>query len=169
MNSPEEAVVWGRPVMLRIRGRAEYPRGYQTPRSFRGFFEGYTTVDCLPPITTQLLRVLWRLYHSWLLSTNHKPGKAWMCNPCSIPLCKTFVLQSSMTRTHTFRGVFILVEGSQLYDGPSVKEKIFRYFFSPPYFGGENIFKYIFTTIFCWEKIYWNIFSPPNIRWWKNI
>ena len=28
-------------------------------------------------------------------------------------------------------------------------------------FGGENIFKYIFTNVFCWEKIYLNIFSPP--------
>ena len=27
--------------------------------------------------------------------------------------------------------------------------------------GGENIFKYIFTTIFWGEKIYLNIFSPP--------
>ena len=24
------------------------------------------------------------------------------------------------------------------YDGPSVKEKIFKYFFSPPYFGGRK-------------------------------
>ena len=61
------------------------------------------------------------------------------------------------------------------YDGQSVKEKIFRYFFttvfwgekiylnifSPPYFGGENIFKNISTTIFLGEKIYLNIFSPP--------
>ena len=82
--------------------------------------------------------------------------------------------------------------GSSQYDGPSVKEKIFKYFFttllwgekiylnifSPPYFGGrkyikiyfhhrilggKNIFQYIFTTVFCWEKIYFNIFSPPYV------
>ena len=70
-----------------------------------------------------------------------------------------------------------------IYDGPSVKEKIF---FSPPYFffwgggrkyiwiyfhhrifGGENIFKCIFTTVFFSPKntvvkINLNIFSPPK-------
>ena len=47
------------------------------------------------------------------------------------------------------------------YDGPSVKEKIFRYFFHHRILGGGNIFKYIFTTVFWGEKIYLNIFSPP--------
>ena len=47
------------------------------------------------------------------------------------------------------------------YDGSSVKENIFKYFFRHRSLGGENIFKYIFTTVFCWEKIYLNIFSPP--------
>ena len=58
-----------------------------------------------------------------------------------------------------------------------MKEKIFKCF-SPPYFGGrkyiliyfhhrilvfggENIFKFIFTSVFLGEKIYLNIFSPP--------
>ena len=49
----------------------------------------------------------------------------------------------------------------QVYDGPSVKEKIFEYFFHHRILGGENIFKYIFTTVFWGEKIYLNIFSPP--------
>ena len=48
-----------------------------------------------------------------------------------------------------------------VYDGPSVKEKIFKKKIHHRILGGENIFKYIFTTVFCWEKIYLNIFSPP--------
>ena len=38
---------------------------------------------------------------------------------------------------------------SDLYDGPSVKENIFNFFFHHRILGGENIFKYIFTTVFC--------------------
>ena len=37
-------------------------------------------------------------------------------------------------------------------------ENIFRYIFTTVFCWGENIFKYIFTTVFCWEKIYLNIF-----------
>ena len=54
-----------------------------------------------------------------------------------------------------------LTSFSVIYDGPSVKEKIFKYFFHHRILGGENIFKYIFTTVFWGEKIYLNIFSPP--------
>ena len=72
-----------------------------------------------------------------------------------------------------------------------MKEKIFKYFFHRRILGGENIFKYIFTTVFLGEKIYFHhrnfggenifknifspkntavkinldIFSPPKIRW----
>ena len=51
------------------------------------------------------------------------------------------------------------------YDGPSVKEKIFKYFFHHRIFGGENKFKYIFSPKNTVVKIYLNIFSPPKIRW----
>ena len=45
-----------------------------------------------------------------------------------------------------------------------MKEKIFKYLFSPPYFGGENKFKYIFFNPVYWgEKINLNIFSLPFI------
>ena len=50
---------------------------------------------------------------------------------------------------------------SQYYDGPSVKEKIFKYLFHHRILRGENIFKYVLTTIFLGEKIYLNLFSPP--------
>ena len=30
------------------------------------------------------------------------------------------------------------VRSTDLYDGPSVKENIFKYFYSPPYFGGRK-------------------------------
>ena len=64
----------------------------------------------------------------------------------------------------------------QIYDGPSVKEKILfkknhhcifggikyiQIYFHHHILGGENIFKYIFTTLFLGEKIYLNVFSPP--------
>ena len=38
------------------------------------------------------------------------------------------------------------------------KRKYLNIFFHHRILGGENIFKYIFTTVFCWEKIYLNIF-----------
>ena len=56
-----------------------------------------------------------------------------------------------------------------LYDGPSVKEKIFKYFFHHHILGGENIFKYIFTTVFWGEEIYSNLFSPPYFGGRKEI
>ena len=51
----------------------------------------------------------------------------------------------------------------------SGREKIYLNIFSPPKYGGENIFKYIFSLQNTMEKIYLNIFSPPIIRWWKYI
>ena len=53
------------------------------------------------------------------------------------------------------------------YDGSSVKEKIFKYLFSPPFFGGggENKFKYIFSPKNTVVKINSNIFPPLKIRW----
>ena len=47
------------------------------------------------------------------------------------------------------------------YDGPSVKEKILKYFFHHRILRGKDIFKFIFTTVFLREKIYLNTFSPP--------
>ena len=55
---------------------------------------------------------------------------------------------------------------TNIYDEPSVKEKIFKYLFHHHIFGGENIFKYIFTTVFLGEKIYLNLFSP--LYFWGN-
>ena len=57
---------------------------------------------------------------------------------------------------------FFIFSRQQMYDGPSVKEKIFKYIFHHRILGGENIFKYIFTTVFWGENIYLNIFSPPK-------
>ena len=47
------------------------------------------------------------------------------------------------------------------YDGPSVKEKIFEYFFHHRILEGENKFKDIFTPVYWGEKINLNIFSLP--------
>ena len=47
-----------------------------------------------------------------------------------------------------------------------MKEEIFEYLFSPPYFlggGGENKFKYIFTPVHWGEKINLDLFSLPFI------
>ena len=41
------------------------------------------------------------------------------------------------------------------------KRKHLNIFFHHRILEGENIFKYIFTTVFWGEKIYLNIFSPP--------
>ena len=41
------------------------------------------------------------------------------------------------------------------------KRKYLNIFFHHRILGGENIFEYIFTTVFWGEKIYLNIFSPP--------
>ena len=43
-------------------------------------------------------------------------------------------------------------------------KKIYLNIFSPPYFWGDDISKYIFTTVFWGKKIYLNIFSPPYFR-----
>ena len=48
-------------------------------------------------------------------------------------------------------------------------EKIYFNSFSPPFFGGENIFKFIFTTVFLGEKIYLNLFFPDHYRKRENI
>ena len=48
---------------------------------------------------------------------------------------------------------FIVMLNKQSYDGPSVIEKIFKYLFSPPYFGGGG----------GGEIINLNIFSLPFI------
>ena len=47
--------------------------------------------------------------------------------------------------------------------------KYIQIYFLPTKYGGENIFKYIFSPEKTVVKIYLNIFSPPKIRWWKKI
>ena len=46
-----------------------------------------------------------------------------------------------------------------------VGKKIYLNIFSPPKYGGGNIFKYIFSPKNMVVKIYLNIFSPNKIRW----
>ena len=50
---------------------------------------------------------------------------------------------------------------SKMYDGSSVKEKISKKKFHHRILGGENIFKYIFTPVYWGKKIYLNLFSTP--------
>ena len=65
-----------------------------------------------------------------------------------------------------------------MYDGPSVKERINLNLFSLPFIGewtyiwiyfhsrllgGENIFEFIFTPVYCGEKTYLNLFSLPFV------
>ena len=78
----------------------------------------------------------------------------------------------SQATSHCLKYIFPFstVVGKKIYlnifSPPKIRwRKYIQIYFLPPKYGGENIFKYIFSQKNTVVKIYLNIFSPKKIRW----